>query len=462
MSSTSKNPVRGLIILVADLILFFTLLNILPFNSQENRGLALLVFIGILWLTEAFHITITALLVPVFAIGLGVLNTKAAFAPFSEPIIFMFFGGFVIAAVLNIQKIDLWIANHVIRLARGNLRLTIFYLFAVTNLLSFFINNTAVAALMLPLTLGILHKVDMKSNRNLYVFVLLGIAFSASIGGIATLVGSAPNAILASQIKVSFSEWLAYGVPVTFLLLVAMIISLLIVLRPNFNVPFDVEIEEIPMTGKRIITLVVFSLTALFLIFSSVLEPVVRNALGLTSAIRSFDALIAMIAVMAFTLSGTATWSQIQDRTEWGVLLLCGGGMVLSIVLKDTGASKILAETIVSYIGHKNWWLMAIVMTAFILFLTEFTSNTASAALLMPIYISVATSLGLPPISLAAIIACGASCAFMLPIATPPNAIVFATGYIKQKEMLQVGIILNTIGVFIIGSLSYFFWMTWW
>ncbi|QOF67837.1 SLC13/DASS family transporter [Actinobacillus sp. GY-402] len=462
MSSTSKNPVRGLIILVADLILFFTLLNILPFNSQENRGLALLVFIGILWLTEAFHITITALLVPVFAIGLGVLNTKAAFAPFSEPIIFMFFGGFVIAAVLNIQKIDLWIANHVIRLARGNLRLTIFYLFAVTNLLSFFINNTAVAALMLPLTLGILHKVDMKNNRNLYVFVLLGIAFSASIGGIATLVGSAPNAILASQIKVSFSEWLAYGVPVTFLLLVAMIISLLIVLRPNFNVPFDVEIEEIPMTGKRIITLVVFSLTALFLIFSSVLEPVVRNALGLTSAIRSFDALIAMIAVMAFTLSGTATWSQIQDRTEWGVLLLCGGGMVLSIVLKDTGASKILAETIVSYIGHKNWWLMAIVMTAFILFLTEFTSNTASAALLMPIYISVATSLGLPPISLAAIIACGASCAFMLPIATPPNAIVFATGYIKQKEMLQVGIILNTIGVFIIGSLSYFFWMTWW
>ncbi|MDG2955659.1 SLC13 family permease [Bisgaard Taxon 10/6] len=462
MSSTSKNPVRGLIILVADLILFFTLLNILPFNSQENRGLALLVFIGILWLTEAFHITITALLVPVFAIGLGVLNTKAAFAPFSEPIIFMFFGGFVIAAVLNIQKIDLWIANHVIRLARGNLRLTIFYLFAVTNLLSFFINNTAVAALMLPLTLGILHKVDMKSNRNLYVFVLLGIAFSASIGGIATLVGSAPNAILASQIKVSFSEWLAYGVPVTFLLLIAMIISLLIVLRPNFNVPFDVEIEEIPMNGKRIITLVVFSLTALFLIFSSVLEPVVRNALGLTSAIRSFDALIAMIAVMAFTLSGTATWSQIQDRTEWGVLLLCGGGMVLSIVLKDTGASKILAETIVSYIGHKNWWLMAIVMTAFILFLTEFTSNTASAALLMPIYISVATSLGLPPISLAAIIACGASCAFMLPIATPPNAIVFATGYIKQKEMLQVGIILNTIGVFIIGSLSYFFWMTWW
>lgn len=462
MSSTSKNPVRGLIILVADLILFFTLLNILPFNSQENRGLALLVFIGILWLTEAFHITITALLVPVFAIGLGVLNTKAAFAPFSEPIIFMFFGGFVIAAVLNIQKIDLWIANHVIRLARGNLRLTIFYLFAVTNLLSFFINNTAVAALMLPLTLGILHKIDIKGNRNLYVFVLLGIAFSASIGGIATLVGSAPNAILASQIKVSFSEWLAYGVPVTLLLLVAMIISLLIVLRPNFNVPFDVEIEEIPMTGKRVITLVVFSLTALFLIFSSVLEPVVRNALGLTSAIRSFDALIAMIAVMAFTLSGTATWSQIQDRTEWGVLLLCGGGMVLSIVLKDTGASKILAETIVSYIGHKNWWLMAIVMTAFILFLTEFTSNTASAALLMPIYISVATSLGLPLISLAAIIACGASCAFMLPIATPPNAIVFATGYIKQKEMLQVGLILNTIGVFIIGSLSYFFWMTWW
>mgnify|MGYP000293994667 FL=1 len=139
---------RGWLILAADLVLFFLLLRWLPFSPVENRGLALLVFVGVLWLTEAFHITVTSLMIPLFAIGLGVLSTKAAFAPFAEPVIFMFFGGFVIAAVLHIQKLDLWIAGHVIRLAGGSLKLTIFYLFAVTAFLSLFVNNTAVAAMM--------------------------------------------------------------------------------------------------------------------------------------------------------------------------------------------------------------------------------------------------------------------------------------------------------------------------
>ncbi|AHG75144.1 DASS family divalent anion:sodium (Na+) symporter [Mannheimia varigena USDA-ARS-USMARC-1296] len=461
MSSTAKNPLRGLIILAVDIVIFFLLLQYLPFSEQENRGLALLVFIGILWLTEAFNITVTALMVPIFAIGLNVLSTKAAFAPFSEPIIFMFFGGFVIAAVLNIQKIDLWIANHVIRLAKGNLKRTVIYLFAVTALLSLFINNTAVAAMMLPLTLGILHKVDLKTNRNLYVFVLLGIAFSSSIGGIGTLVGSAPNALLASQIKISFSEWLPYGMPVAILLMIAMVISLLVILKPNFNVPFNVEIEDSKLNGKQLATLIIFIITAILLTFSSYIEPFIRNALMLKESIKNFDAVIAMVAVVALCICNTATWSEIQGRTEWGVLMLFGGGLVLSIVLRETGASKILADTIVNYIGTKHWLIMTLVMTGFIVFLTEFTSNTASAALMLPIFITVANSLGLPPISLAAIIACGASCAFMLPIATPPNAIVFATGYIKQSEMVKVGLILNIFCVTIIGCLSYFFWMTW-
>ena len=462
MSKTTKNPLRGLAILAADLILFSLLLQWLPFSEQENRGLALLVFVGILWLTEAFNITVTALMVPLFAIGLNVLSTKAAFAPFSEPIIFMFFGGFVIAAVLNIQKIDLWIANRIILLAKGSLKLTVIYLFVVTAGLSLFINNTAVTAMMLPLTLGILHQVDFKQNRRLYVFVLLGIAFSSSIGGIGTLVGSAPNAILASQLKISFSEWLPYGMPVAILLMIAMIVTLLAVFRPNFNIKFETNVEQIPLTTQRITTLVIFCITAILLVFSSSIEPLVRNLLSLKSAIKSFDSVIAMIAVLAFCICNTAEWKQIQERTEWGVLMLFGGGLVLSIVLRETGASKILADTIVGYIGQQHWLLMTVVMTAFIVFLTEFTSNTASAALLMPIYISVANSLGLPPMALAAIIACGASCAFMLPIATPPNAIVFATGYIQQREMVRVGIILNILCIAIVGLLSYFFWMTWW
>lgn len=461
MSSTTKNPTRGYMILALDFLLFLALIKLLPFTPMENRGLALLIFIGILWLTEAFNITVTSLMVPILAIGLNVLPTKAAFAPFSEPIIFMFFGGFVLAAVMNIQKLDLWIANHIIRLARGNLKLTVLYLFAATAGLSLFINNTAVAAMMLPLTLGILKKVDLKTNRALYVFVLLGVAFSASIGGIGTLTGSAPNAILASQLKITFSEWLFYGIPVAILLMIGMVFSLLVVLRPNFNVPFEISLEGIPLTSKRKITLAVFVIAAFFLVFGSWLEPFIRSVLELSQPIKNFDAVVAMTAVIILCITHTATWSEIQDRTEWGVLMLFGGGLVLGIVLKETGASKILADTIVNYIGVQLWLVMTLVLTAFIVFLTEFTSNTATAALMTPIFISVAEGLGLPPVSLAAIVACSASCAFMLPIATPPNAIVFSTGYIKQSEMVKVGFILNIISTAVIGGLTYFFWINW-
>ena len=461
MSSTTKNPTRGYMILALDFLLFLALIKMLPFTPMENRGLALLIFIGILWLTEAFNITVTSLMVPILAIGLNVLPTKAAFAPFSEPIIFMFFGGFVLAAVMNIQKLDLWIANHIIRLARGNLKLTVLYLFAATAGLSLFINNTAVAAMMLPLTLGILKKVDLKTNRALYVFVLLGVAFSASIGGIGTLTGSAPNAILASQLKITFSEWLFYGIPVAILLMIGMVFSLLVVLRPNFNVPFEISLEGIPLTSKRKITLAVFVIAAFFLIFGSWLEPFIRSVLELSQPIKNFDAVVAMTAVIILCITHTATWSEIQDRTEWGVLMLFGGGLVLGIVLKETGASKILADTIVNYIGVQHWLVMTLVLTAFIVFLTEFTSNTATAALMTPIFISVAEGLGLPPVSLAAIVACSASCAFMLPIATPPNAIVFSTGYIKQSEMVKVGFLLNIIRTLVIGGLTYFFWINW-
>lgn len=461
MSSTTKNPTRGYMILALDFLLFLALIKMLPFTPMENRGLALLIFIGILWLTEAFNITVTSLMVPILAIGLNVLPTKAAFAPFSEPIIFMFFGGFVLAAVMNIQKLDLWIANHIIRLARGNLKLTVLYLFVATAGLSLFINNTAVAAMMLPLTLGILKKVDLKTNRALYVFVLLGVAFSASIGGIGTLTGSAPNAILASQLKITFSEWLFYGIPVAILLMIGMVFSLLVVLRPNFNVPFEISLEGIPLTSKRKITLAVFVIAAFFLVFGSWLEPFIRSVLELSQPIKNFDAVVAMTAVIILCITHTATWSEIQDRTEWGVLMLFGGGLVLGIVLKETGASKILADTIVNYIGVQHWLVMTLVLTAFIVFLTEFTSNTATAALMTPIFISVAEGLGLPPVSLAAIVACSASCAFMLPIATPPNAIVFSTGYIKQSEMVKVGFILNIISTAVIGGLTYFFWINW-
>lgn len=449
---------RGILILALDFVVFLLLLKFLPFSASENRGLALLVFVGILWLTEAFNITITALMVPIFAVLLGVSNTQQAFAPFSNPIIFMFLGGFVIAAVLTIQKIDLWIAQHIIRLAKGRLKTTIIYLFGVTAALSMFINNVAVTAMMLPLAIGILSKIDVAKNRKLYVFVLLGIAYSASIGGIGTLVGSTPNALLASLTNISFVDFLPYGMPVLLLLMPLTIFIMAVILRPNFNVEFAVEMEKIPMTRPRKITLAIFALFAFMLIFSKLVEPVISGFMGV-APIKNFDSLTALFIIVLICVSGVANWKQIQQEAEWGILLLFGGGLVLSNLLQTTGASKILADGIMFIAEGKPLLFVTLILATFIVFLTEFTSNTASAALLMPIFISVATSLNLSAIGLAEIIAAGASCAFMLPIATPPNAMVFATGHIRQSEMAKIGFYMNVGSVLIIGGLAYFFWV---
>ena len=456
---TLLSKYKSLIILALDFVFMLVLIKILPFSAQENRGLALLIFIGILWLTEAFNITVTSLMVPVVAIGLGLINTQKALAPFSTPIIYMFFGGFVVAAVLQIQNLDKIIANYIIRLAKGNLKLSITYLFTVTTFLSMWINNTAVAAMMLPLTMGMLKGINAEKNHRLYAFVLLGMAFSASIGGIGTLVGSAPNAILASQIQVTFTEWLGYGFPVMVLLVPSMIFSLWVILRPDFSVDFNPSLEKVSFNRKNIITLMIFIGMAIMLLFSSLLNPWISAFLELPKKIENFDTVIALCVVIFICVSGVASWKEIQERVEWGVLVLFGGGLTLSIVMKDSGASKIMADSIVQFVQTKPLWVLCFVITAFIIFLTEFTSNTASAALIMPIVISVAQSMNLPPIALAAIIACGASCAFMLPIATPPNAIVFATGNVKQIDMAKVGLILNLFCIAIIGGMTYFVWL---
>lgn len=295
---TFLSKYKSLLILSLDFVFMLVLIKILPFSSQENRGLALLIFIGILWLTEAFNITVTSLMVPVVAIGLGLINTQKALAPFSTPIIYMFFGGFVVAAVLQIQNLDKIIANYIIRLAKGNLKLSITYLFTATTFLSMWINNTAVAAMMLPLTMGMLKGINAEKNHRLYAFVLLGMAFSASIGGIGTLVGSAPNAILASQIPVTFTEWLGYGFPVMVLLVPSMIFSLWVILRPDFSVEFNPSLEKVSFNRKNIITLLIFIGMAIMLLFSSLLNPWISSLLELPKKIENFDTVIALCVVI--------------------------------------------------------------------------------------------------------------------------------------------------------------------
>ena len=453
-----KNHKNG-IIFILDIVLFFVLLKVLPYESKASAGLALLAFVAVLWLTEALHVTVTALLVPLLAIALDLVSTKQALVAFADPTIFLFFGGFSLATALHIQKLDKMIANKIMALARGNLFIAIIYLFLITAFLSMWMSNTATAAMMLPLAMGILSQLDREKEHNTYVFVLLGIAYSASIGGMGTLVGSPPNAIVASNLHLTFADWLWYGLPIMIILLPLMIGTLYIIFKPKLHINFEQSFESIEMNSVRVLTLVIFVVIALTWVFSGQINPLISGLLGLQKNIASFDSVVALLAAIVICSTGIASWKQIQESTDWGVLMLFGGGLTLSAVLKDSGASKILADSIVFMIEGQHFYLIGLLVASFIIFLTEFTSNTASAALLVPIFISIAQSLGMPEIGLALIIGLGASCAFMLPVATPPNAIVFGSGQVKQSEMVKAGFVLNLVCILVISTMGYLFWL---
>ena len=453
-----KNHKNG-IIFILDIVLFFVLLKVLPYEPKACAGLALLAFVAVLWLTEALHVTVTALLVPLLAIALDLVSTKQALVAFADPTIFLFFGGFSLATALHIQKLDKMIANKIMALARGNLFIAIIYLFLITAFLSMWMSNTATAAMMLPLAMGILSQLDREKEHNTYVFVLLGIAYSASIGGMGTLVGSPPNAIVASNLHLTFADWLWYGLPIMIILLPLMIGTLYIIFKPKLHINFEQSFESIEMNSVRVLTLVIFVVIALTWVFSGQINPLISGLLGLQKNIASFDSVVALLATIVICSTGIASWKQIQESTDWGVLMLFGGGLTLSAVLKDSGASKILADSIVFMIEGQHFYLIGLLVAAFIIFLTEFTSNTASAALLVPIFISIAQSLGMPEIGLALIIGLGASCAFMLPVATPPNAIVFGSGQVKQSEMVKAGFVLNLVCILVISTMGYLFWL---
>ncbi|EOX4081123.1 DASS family sodium-coupled anion symporter [Vibrio alginolyticus] len=442
---------RNSMILNANILLFIILLNTLPFEPQVVTGLSILVFVAILWLTEAIHVSITALLIPLLAVFLGVFNTQAALNNFSNSIIFLFLGGFALAAALHKQKLDQAIADKVLLLARGKMSVAVFMLFGVSAGLSMWISNTATAAMMLPLVLGVMTKLDAKKNHNTFLFVLLGIAYSASIGGIATLVGSPPNAIAAAEVGLSFTEWMKFGVPISLVLMPIAILVLYTMTKPDLSHKFDLDHQPVEWTNGKMITLAIFLLTVTLWIFS---KPI--NAM--LGGFAKFDTLVAIGAILLLGASRAVEWKDIEKTTDWGVLILFGGGICLSNVLKATGTSVFLAHSLSGFLEQAGILLTILAVVAFVVFLTEFASNTASAALLVPVFATIAEALGMSPVILSALIAVAASCAFMLPVATPPNAIVFGTGHIKQKEMMRIGFVLN---IACIAALTLFAWLFW-
>lgn len=438
-------------ILLADIALFFFLYQSLPFTADVTTGLSLLVFIAVLWLTEAIHVSITAILVPIMAVGLGVFETPTALSNFANPIIFLFLGGFALAAALQAQGLDQAIANKVLTIAQGKMSVAVMMLFGVTAGLSMWISNTATTAMMLPLVLGILHKVNNQKDHGTYVFVLLGIAYCASIGGIATIVGSPPNAIAAAEAGLSFADWMKLGLPVTLILLPVAVVVLYFLTKPNLNYSFDADKRGFEWTTPRLITIAIFALTVSAWIFSKPLN-------AMLGGLSKFDSIVALSAIVLLGAARVVKWKEVEKTADWGVLLLFGGGICLSNVLKETGTSVFLANHLSSALTGSGLFFTMLGVVAFVIFLTEFASNTASAALLVPVFATIAEALGVSPVALSALIAIAASCAFMLPVATPPNAIVFGSGHIEQRDMMRVGMYLNLVCIVVLAIFTRLFW----
>jgi sodium-dependent dicarboxylate transporter 2/3/5 len=424
------------------------ILSRLGIPQQPLIGLSILLIIGLLWMTEAIHLTTTALLVPVLAIALGVLDVTAALVNFAHPLIFLFLAGFSLAAALKKHEMDTALAYATLKFSGNNFFYTTLLLFCVTAGLSMMISNTATTAMMLPLAIGIVSAFDGAKHQNTYVYVLLGVAYSASIGGIGTLVGSPPNALAAASIGLDFAGWLVYGLPAVLLLFPIMVTLLFYSTKPDLSIQVNTEQDHSFSWDyyKRMIILI-FSVVVILWIGS-------RYFGALIGVTKYFDTFVGLLAIVILCLSRTIRWTDIQETTDWGVLLLFGGGITLSAVLKKTGAGQYLGEQISFAANAIPSIAFVLFLLAFVIFLTELVSNTAIAALLLPILVPIAESIKMSSVSVALCIGIGASCAFMLPVATPPNALVFGTGCIPQHKMIKVGLQLNLVAIIGLGALA--------
>lgn len=417
--------------------------------GQLRLGIGIFLCIAILWLTEALPLAATALLVPVLGVLSGVTDMKGSMACFGDPLIFLFFGGFALSAAMAAQGLDRWVARLIIVSGKGGFLRVSCLVFCVTAFLSMWMSNTATTALMIPLVLGILrHLPAGEATPGCRAFLLLGTAYAASIGGLGTLVGTPPNGIAAARLGIGFVEWLRFGLPSMAVLLPLMVLVLFVVLRPG-----KPRIETPPDLGfswnrGRRITLGIFIATAVAWTGGGWIAP----RIGVTN---SFDTLAVLVALFLLVVTRVVSWREIERGTEWGVLLLFGGGIALSQILEKTGAGLFMAREIVLLTDGWPVLLLLGVSLAAVILLGEFASNTATAALMVPVYFAVAVELGLPPAKLVIPMALVSSCGFMLPVATPPNAMVFATGLVRQRDMLRVGALLDAVSLAALTGLAW-------
>ena len=459
----------------------------LEFEPAGRATLAVLVWMAIWWLTEAIDLAATALLPLALFPLLDVADIRAAAAPYADPMIFLFLGGFIIALSMQRWGLDRRIALLTLRVAGPRPSNMVAGFMLATALLSAFVSNTATTAMMLPIAASVIGLTRSRQSpdtsvatANLATCLMLGIAYAASLGGISTLIGTPPNAFLASflrnsiaepyRIEISFQSWMMIAVPLTvvFLPIVWWLLTRWVypIGRSAIEGGRELIAHELqalgrPSRGERI-TLAVFLLAAALWILRPWISSwtVVIAGEPRTPLAGLSDAGIAMLAAMLLFVapSGdhrrptTMNWDTAR-KLPWGILILFGGGLSLAHAVHVNGVAEFLGSQTRFIAGLPQAVIVLLVISA-IIFLTELTSNLATAATLLPILAAMAPGLGLHPYLLVIPAAIAASCAFMLPVATPPNAIVFGSGYVTQRQMIRAGFWLNLIGIGLIGLLT--------
>ncbi len=440
---------RIAVIVVASLLAVLVYWLTLQRGATIAGALAVTVFAAVLWITEALPLPVTALLIPVGMSAVGVFEAGDAFISFGNPVLFLVLGGYALAVAVEQNGVGSWLAQRILGLA-GNRTIGLLSAFMATSaVLSMLISNTATTALLLPVALGVLshHHADSNLSRVL----LLGVAYGASIGGVATLTGSPPNAIAAGLLDISFLQWLIYGLPVSLSMLVVAIPVLWWTYRPEqkqiiVNLGEDVRLTE---NGNR--TLVVLGITLFLWLFG----PSLGKWLAIPSALFS-SAAVACIALALLVLSRCVKWKELEQGIHWGVLILLAGGLTLGRGLTESGAADWLAGLLASSTGDLSFFTLLLILVTIGVFATELISNTAVTAKLAPILMGVALQFGLEAESLVVPVAIGTSMAFMLPVATPPNALVHDSGYITQRDMMRAGLRLNVVAIVVITLLFHY------
>ncbi|HEX9615474.1 MAG TPA: DASS family sodium-coupled anion symporter [Bacteroidota bacterium] len=452
---------------------------------------ALLVLMVAWWLTEAIPLPATALLPLMFlpwfhTSGLHngeqvSLTLRNVLPNYASPVIFLFLGGFLLAGAMQKWKLDrrftLWF------LTRGSIandaRSILLGVMTVTAFLSMWVSNTATAAMMLPLGLGILSLLGASPGSSRFgTALMLGIAWSASIGGVGTIIGTPPNGIALgildstfqgepSYNPITFLDWMAFGVPLVIAFIPFAWWMILKTNPPEFTLieggkrrMLEEQVKLGPLNPGEKRTIAVFSATVLFWVtnpFWDILLPaglagqvawVDEYTIGITAGLMLFVVPVSFREGI-FVLD----WRDAK-YVDWGTLLLFGGGIALSDAMFKTGLASLIASSFIGLFGTPSTLVMLVLVVLFVDFLTEITSNTAVTSMMVPIVISIAVSSGEDPVTVVLGAALAASMAFMLPVATPPNAIVFSSGHVRVRDMIRSGFLLDIAAwVFIIADL---------